>query len=255
MLSFAYSRTAGGVAVLLAAASALGGCSQGGGGGGGRATVDRPIFSESEYGVSSSERVHTRRGPLPKGGGSYKLGRPYQVAGRWYVPREDPTYDKQGLASWYGDDFHGRRTANGEIFDRYAMTAAHPTMPLPSYAYVTNLRNGRTVLVRVNDRGPYVGGRIIDMSHAAATALGYVAQGRTPVRVRYAGRAPLNGDDSRERQFSANQGDGRNVVAGAPLRFPEPYALRPRESVGSSGDSVRTGGWSPTAYRSSLVTR
>lgn len=175
--------------------------------------VSRPLFTESEYGVSSSPRVITHDGPVRKGGGSYKLGSPYKVAGRWYVPRDEPGYDRQGTGSWYGADFHGRKTANGEIFDKSALTAAHPTLPLPSYAYVTNLRNGRTVLVRVNDRGPYVAGRIIDLSHASARALGYDGQGHAPVRVRYAGRAPLDGDDRRERRFLAEGGaeGGRDV--------------------------------------------
>ena len=97
---------------------------------------------------------------------------PYKVAGRWYVPREEPGYDATGTASWYGGDFHGRKTANGEIFDMNALTAAHPTLPLPSYAYVTHLGNGRTVLVRINDRGPYAHDRIIDLSRGVARALG-----------------------------------------------------------------------------------
>ena len=99
-----------------------------------------------------------------RGGGRYKVGDPYQVGGRWYNPREQPDYDRVGIASWYGSDFHGRHTANGEVFDMNALTAAHPTLPLPSYAYVTNLSNNRTILVRVNDRGPYVGDRVIDLS-------------------------------------------------------------------------------------------
>jgi rare lipoprotein A len=123
----------------------------------------------------------------------------------WYVPREEPGYDRTGTASWYGADFHGRATANGERYDMDALTAAHPTLPLPSYVTVTNLANNRTVLVRVNDRGPYVGGRILDLSRAAARALGYETQGTAQVRVRYAGRAPLDGNDARERQFLAAQ--------------------------------------------------
>ncbi|MFX7784416.1 septal ring lytic transglycosylase RlpA family protein, partial [Acinetobacter baumannii] len=92
-----------------------------------------------------------------------------------------------------GADFHGRLTANGETYNMEALTAAHTTLPLPSYVYVTNETNGRTILVRVKDRGPYVGGRLIDLSHAAARALGTERQGTATVRVRYAGRAPLDG--------------------------------------------------------------
>lgn len=131
-------------------------------------------------------------GKIPMGGGKYHVGKPYQVAGRWFTPRDEPGYDRSGLASWYGEAFNRRRTANGEYFDMEEMTAAHPTLPLPSYAKVTNLENGRQVIVRINDRGPYVGPRIMDMSKRAADALGYRNQGTTHVRVQYIGVAPLN---------------------------------------------------------------
>lgn len=136
----------------------------------------------------------------PKGGGGggggsphYKVGKPYQVNGRWYYPQEDPNYSKTGVASWYGSQFHGRMTANGEIFDMTRLSAAHTTLPLPSMVEVTNLENGRSVLVRVNDRGPFVGDRIIDLSREAARRLDFEQQGTARVRVRYAGPAPLNG--------------------------------------------------------------
>ena len=109
-----------------------------------------------------------------------------------FTPAEDPSYDRTGMASFYSEDFHGRSTANGEIFDMWALSAAHPTLPMPSYAYVTNLGNGRTLLVRINDRGPYARGRVIDLSRAAARLLGFEMHGTAYVRVRYAGRAPLN---------------------------------------------------------------
>lgn len=142
---------------------------------------------------------------MPKGGGIYKVGKPYKVGGRWYRPRVDPNYDRTGTASWYGEAFHGRRTANGEIYDMYALTAGHPTLPLPSYAYVTNRDNGRTILVRINDRGPYVNDRLIDLSWQSARALGYTRHGLARVRVRYAGRAPLDGNDLTERRHLAAQ--------------------------------------------------
>ena len=129
----------------------------------------------------------------PPGGGVYKVGSPYQVAGVWYYPREQPGYDETGIASWYGAQFHGRVTANGEVFDRNGVTAAHPTLPLPSNVRVTNLQNGKSVVVRVNDRGPYKNGRIIDLSEAAADLLGYRLAGTARVRVTYLGRADLNG--------------------------------------------------------------
>lgn len=144
---------------------------------------------------------------------SYKVGAPYRIGTQWYFPHEDPSYDRVGVASWYGADFHGRLTANGETYNMEALTAAHTTLPLPSYVYVTNETNGRTILVRVNDRGPYVGGRLIDLSHAAARALGTERQGTATVRVRYAGRAPLDGDTSRERAFLAQQPWYRPAVA------------------------------------------
>ena len=117
-------------------------------------------------------------------GGYRKVGTPYQIAGIWYHPKEDPAYDEVGMASWYGPNFHGRTTANGETYDQYAMTAAHPTLPMPSLVEVTNLANGRTIVLRINDRGPFAKGRIIDVSKAAAKELGFKKQGVTRVRVR-----------------------------------------------------------------------
>jgi rare lipoprotein A len=164
---------------------------------------------DPKTGTSASARVVAEGQVVPKGAGTYKIGAPYKIAGRWYTPTEDPNYDRQGRGSWYGTDFHGRKTANGEVFDMNALTAAHPTLPLPSYVYVTNLTNNRTLLVRVNDRGPYANDRIIDMSRASARALGFETQGIAQVRVKYAGRAPLDGNDYHERQFLAQQGRGR----------------------------------------------
>ena len=133
--------------------------------------------------------------PVPRGGGSYKLGNPYTINGRTYYPSHDPAYRAEGIASWYGADFHGRKTANGEVYDMNAISAAHPTMPMPSYARVTNLENGRSIVVRVNDRGPYAHGRIIDLSTGTAKALGTYGQGLARVRVEYVGRAGLAGSD------------------------------------------------------------
>lgn len=160
------------------------------------ATVKRSAFSSKEYGVTSSPRVTTNPNP-PKGGGRYQVGKPYTVRGKVYVPQENPNYADSGEASWYGSDFHGRRTANGEIFSANAITGAHPTLPLPSYVRVTNQENGRSVVVRVNDRGPYMPGRIMDLSHRAAEMLGYVNNGHAQIRAEYVGPAPLEGDDTR----------------------------------------------------------
>ena len=118
-----------------------------------------------------------------------KVGRPYVVAGRTFTPYRDDDYDAVGIGSWYGPNFHGRPTANGEVFDQERMTAAHTTLPIPSIVEVTNLENGRQIRVRVNDRGPFVDDRIIDLSRAAARELGYLGAGLAQVRVRYIGPA------------------------------------------------------------------
>ena len=130
-------------------------------------------------------------------GGHYHIGKPYTVAGKTYYPREDPNYRAVGVASWYGSAFHGQRTANGEVFDMRALSAAHPTLPLPSYVRVTNLANQRSVVVRVNDRGPFAQGRVIDVSKRTAEMLGFVRVGMAKVKVEYVGKARLDGRDER----------------------------------------------------------
>ncbi|MDX8517750.1 septal ring lytic transglycosylase RlpA family protein [Mesorhizobium dulcispinae] len=165
----------------------------------------KEYFAESEYGVKASPRVAFMR----RGGGRDQLGKPYQVRGKWYYPKEDRHYAKVGLASWYGDAFHGRLTANGEVYDTAQLTAAHPTMPLPSYARVTNLDTGSSVIVRVNDRGPYHEGRIIDVSERAAQMLDYGKVGTARVKVEYVGRAPLDGNDDQYLMASYHPGNRR----------------------------------------------
>ena len=113
----------------------------------------------------------------------YKVGNPYQIAGVWYYPQEQPAYDETGIASWYGTEFSGRLTADGELFDRTAISGAHPTLPMPSNVRVTNLENGKSIVVRVNDRGPYVGNRIMDVSYSAAKMLDFKAQGLAKVKL------------------------------------------------------------------------
>ncbi|MDJ0930735.1 septal ring lytic transglycosylase RlpA family protein [Breoghania sp.] len=152
-------------------------------------------FDPKKYGVKGSPRVVSENGAVPKGGGRYVVGKPYKIAGKWYRPKLDPDYDKVGLASWYGPTFYGRMTANGEIFDKNALTAAHTTMPLPSYARVTNLSNGRSMIVRVNDRGPFHGNRVIDLSSRVADMLNFKSKGTAKVRVQYVGRARMDGRD------------------------------------------------------------
>lgn len=151
-------------------------------------------FTSKEFGVTASKRVTTAK-RVKKGGGSFKIGKPYKVRGKWYHPKEEPNYDKKGYASWYGPNFHGRKTANGEIYDQYHLSGAHPTFPLPSYARVTNLKNGHSVIIRVNDRGPYAHGRIIDVSSKAADLLDFKREGTAKVRVQYVGKARMDGRD------------------------------------------------------------
>ncbi len=146
--------------------------------------------------LAQAEPVRTEQPPATSEQGPQpwlereRVGPPYEANGRWYVPTPEPGYQQTGTASWYGADFHGRRTASGETFDQAALTAAHPTLPIPSLVQVTNLENGREVIVRVNDRGPFTGERLIDLSRGAANVLGFEQQGHARVHVRYLGPAP-----------------------------------------------------------------
>lgn len=142
----------------------------------------------------SNPKVYGLYDGIPEGGGVYKIGNPYQIKGQWFHPHEDRSYDRVGVASWYGEYFHGRKTANGEFYDMNRLTAAHPTLPMPVYARVTNLENGRTLVVRINDRGPFAKNRVIDLSRRAARDLGFERQGTAQVRVTYITDAPLSGD-------------------------------------------------------------
>ena len=154
---------------------------------------------DPKYGVRASRRLYNEGDVIPKGGGRRFSGKPYVVAGRTYVPREDARgYVREGLASWYGSAFHGRMTANGEVFDRHSIAAAHPTLPLPSYVRVTNTANGYSMVVRVNDRGPYHANRLMDVSEEVAQALEFHRKGTAHVRVEYVGKASTAGSDDRK---------------------------------------------------------
>jgi rare lipoprotein A len=190
---------------------------------------------DPKYGVSSSPRVVAFGEPVPKGGGTYRVGKPYSVAGRVYVPEEDVHYREEGLASWYGDDFHGRLTANGEVFDMASLSAAHPTLPMPCYARVTNLSNGKSLIVRVNDRGPYHGNRLMDVSSRAAELLEFRGNGVARVRVEYVGRAPLEGSD--DRQLMATLRTGVPAPSPSLVRVASARPFVPEFS--SSGRSIR----------------
>jgi rare lipoprotein A len=164
-------------------------------------------------------QAHGHAAAAPSGG---KVGKPYQIRGVWYTPAEQPDYDKVGVASWYGEQFHNRYTANGEVFDMDRVSAAHTTLPLPSMVEVTNLDNGRKMVVRINDRGPFVNGRIIDLSRAAARELGYERQGVARVRVRYVGPARSNASEARTYQASAPR---PSVPAPVARLDPQPLGL------------------------------
>lgn len=137
--------------------------------------------AETEFLSHYAKKMH-----LPgqeEGAGMYKVGKPYQVGSVWYYPQEDFGLTESGIASWYGPDFHGKRTANGEIYDQNELTAAHRTLQMPSFVRVTNLENGRSIVVRINDRGPFKHGRIIDLSKRAADLLGFRSKGTARVRL------------------------------------------------------------------------
>lgn len=188
---------------------------------------------DPKYGVSTSPRVVDAGEPIPKGGGTFRVGKPYQVAGRTYIPEEDVNYSAEGLASWYGDDFHGRLTANGEVFDMYGISAAHPTLPMPCYVRVTNLANRKSIIVRVNDRGPYHQNRLIDVSVKTAQLLGFHANGVARVRVEYVGRAPLDGLDDQQLIATLRQGEPAPPPSLVMLASAKPFVpqLRERSAV------------------------
>lgn len=171
------------VSALIGAALAVSGC-----------ISIKPFSHKANYPVSREGKVPPDRPTFgDQALGKYKIGNPYKIDGVWYVPADQPDYDDVGMASWYGGDFHNKITANGEMFDMNSFSAAHKTLPMPSIVEVTNLDNGKKLRLRVNDRGPFVGERVIDVSRAAAVALGFNQQGLAKVRVRYVGPAKLLG--------------------------------------------------------------
>lgn len=205
--------------VLALAAGSLGACSA--------AEPIRTLTSSLASSSLATKRAAEDDEPLAKGGGSFKIGRPYQLNGVTYVPAEDHSYRAEGIASWYGPDFHGRPTANGEVFDMNGISGAHPTLPLPSYLRVTNLANGRSIIVRVNDRGPYARERVVDLSIGAAKALDFYGQGLTRVRIEYVGRAPLTGSDDRMLLATLRHGSPAPVPSLARVAAAKPFALPP----------------------------
>ncbi len=206
-------------ALILGLFSLLAACSTFGGGRGGGAI---PVVND----------------PAPIVSGTM---RPYQVRGRWYTPKEQPNYEEVGMASWYGDAFNGRPTSTGERFNMHELTAAHKTLPLPGLVEVTNLDNGRRVVVRINDRGPFVDGRIIDLSRGAAQELGMISQGVGRVRVRYLGQAPRLGGGVVLQQAEARP--ARTPPASQPVPYTAVAAAPPPPVVASSAVAQTGGMW------------
>jgi rare lipoprotein A len=200
-------------------------------------------FPSSIYGPASP-RVVSDGEPVPRGGGMYMLGKPYTIAGLTYYPSEK-RYAAVGLASWYGDAFHGRRTANGEVYDRDSISAAHPTLPLPSYARVTNLRNHYSMIVRLNDRGPFAAHRIMDVSRKTAEVLDFRQTGTTPVKIEYIGTASLAGSNDQKllatlrsdgpASLGGGEGRDRSQLAG---NAPTPMATTGTRIASAAGDTV-----------------
>ena len=192
-------------------------------------TAVLPACAQLQFGAELA-----KQGKRTAAGGIYKVGKPYKIAGEWYYPRENTKYDNIGIASWYGPKFQGRRTANGEIFDMNLLTAAHPTLPMPVMVQVTNLENGRSMKLRVNDRGPFKKNREIDMSRRAAEILGFKDKGTARVRVKYLHRAPLynqrgqliSGDESDSFVFDKPYTPTRDrYVSAAPITEVETKSL------------------------------
>lgn len=201
--------------------------------------------AEAQLGIHAAKQFgHSNYQSSGRNGGTYKVGSPYQVDGVWYYPQEDPNYDETGIASWYGAPFHGQATANGERYDQNSLTAAHKTLPMPSYVRVTNLENGRSIIVRVNDRGPFVNNRIIDMSRRGAQLLGFDQVGTARVRVQ-AVQPGMPGVDSFMLAQGGNlEGDQPKVTA-SPRGSVTAEALPPPPGV--KGQSAQVAARAPAA--------
>lgn len=214
-------------------------------------TTSKKASVDPRYGVAPSPLVVGSGEPVPQGGGRYHVGKPYRIAGKWYKPIENPgNFEATGVASWYGPGFHGRRTANGEVFDQHSLSGAHPTLPLPSYVRVTNLANGSSVIVRINDRGPYHGRRVIDVSRRVAEMLDFKARGMGRVRVQYVGLAPIEGGDGKILAATFRDADsGPAPAPGSPAAEPRTLMIASKTppAAGTTQTSART---TPTAARS-----
>ena len=195
--------------------------------------------AETEFLVHTAKQL--RGGDAQQSEGRYKVGAPYQIKGTWYYPAEDFEYSETGIASWYGPNFHGKKTANGEDYNQNDLTAAHRTLPMPSAVRVTNLENGRSLVLRINDRGPFARGRIIDVSRRGAQLLGFEKNGVAKVRV------TVLPDESRQLKLAAIIGSGPKVqVAASPREavvakpLPSPEQPRARATSAPAPLPVRT---------------
>ncbi|MBM3507387.1 MAG: septal ring lytic transglycosylase RlpA family protein [Alphaproteobacteria bacterium] len=214
------------VAVVLGVCLALGGCAQ--------TQLANFVWKRS-----------TTAPTAPPSGGTYKVGTPYVINGVRYEPKEDPNYNQTGIASWYGHPFHGQRTANGDVYNMHAMTAAHQTLPMPSHVRVTNLENGRSVILTVNDRGPFVRGRIIDVSYRAAQLLGFAEKGTAMIRVEAVPSASENmiatrGAVAPEARPLGNAGPPVVQVAAAPRPTVAVETLPPVQGVALAPQPIAT---------------
>ena len=194
--------------------------------------------AETELAVTTAKKL--RAPPMTAATGAYKIGQPYQVDGVWYYPKPDYSYRETGIASWYGPGFHGRRTANGESYNQNALTAAHRTLPMPSMVQVTNLENGRSIKVRINDRGPFRSSRIIDLSQRAADLLGFRQQGTAKVLVE------IIEDESRRLASAALS---EEALASAP----EPAPLEPVTIEALAGTPPPTQASNPAASQTASI--
>jgi rare lipoprotein A len=222
-----------------------------------------PLSAEPEQQAPAQTNDQTEQGAQPWLE-QERVGPPYQANGAWYVPTPEPGYEQTGTASWYGPQFHGQRTASGEVFDETALTAAHPTLPIPSLVQVTNLENGREVIVRVNDRGPFTGGRLIDLSRGAAQVLGFESAGHARVHIRYLGPAPRRvasdgspgpaslpslapaavHDDGPTSLLPPPSAQAETDLAGAPVDNPQPAPAYSAPVTAGGGYFVQVGAFS-----------
>ena len=193
------------------------------------------------------DTVTVKEAPVAPPTGGYKVGKPYQINGVWYYPSEDFSYDETGIASWYGPDFHGKYTANGETFDQNGLSAAHRTLPMPSIARVTNLENGRSIEVKINDRGPFAHGRILDLSKHAAELLGMDLQGTARVRVQ------IMADESRQLALQLKGVDTKPIEA-APRVTVQAESLAPPKGKDAAPPPKQRGKTVPQPAPATAVT-